>query len=122
MIFVDFSSNHESPLFKSAQISWNRSIFKSFFYLWKIDSPVRKYYPIQTHEMEMIQSVKNDSVHLNQIENIRDDFEIWLNASSELNDEMPILNGYNIVDRLFKSVQEKRLILINICMIPIHWQ
>ena len=43
----------------------------------------------------MIQSVKNDSVHLKQIETNPDDFRIWLNVSSELNDEMPILNGYN---------------------------
>ena len=30
--------------------------------------------------MEMIQSVKNDSVHLNQIETIKDDFQIWRNV------------------------------------------
>ena len=42
--------------------------------------------------MEMIQSVKNDSVHLKQIETITKSDAMFL---SELNDEMPILNGYN---------------------------
>ena len=33
MIFVDYSRNHESPLFKSGKMSWNGSIFKTFFCL-----------------------------------------------------------------------------------------
>ena len=61
--------------------------------------------------LDMIQSVKNDSVHLKQIQTISESDAMF---SSELNDEMPILNGYNI-DRLFKSIYKKRLVLIHIC-------
>ena len=78
---------------------------------------------IQLHSYSRPENVSNDEKQFN-------DLQLWLIVTiSKFGcfDPIQILKWrFSLdticTDRIFKSIQEKRLVLINICMIPILWE